>query len=343
MSKPKILVTGECLSDVQIGLLQQAGLSVDYRRTHLDEEALVKSLMGADGYLLGGVELATRSVLEKCPDLRLIAVLGVGYGSFVDARAATEFGIAITNTPDTNVVSVAELTVGHILSLRRHLVSFNNQAKQGQPIVAVKTSDLAGATVGVIGMGAIGSRIARILYHGFKTRIVYHSRRPKPDLERELAAASVTLDVLLESSDVVIIMTPTSPETVGLIGDRELQRMRRTALLINTARAQIVDGHALFQALAAGSIAGAAFDGYYIEPLPSPAEDHYRLLSLSDDRFIVTPHVGAYTFDALERMSNKAVDSLLTFFSSGTAEHIVNPDYKRHTPRKSASAGSSSC
>lgn len=334
MHSPRILVTGEFLGDSHFEILRQAGLSVDYRREHLDEEALVRSLKGADAYLLGGVELATRSVLQRCPELQIIAVLGVGYGSFVDAEAATEFGIAITNTPDTNVVSVAELTVGHILNLRRHITSLNNQAKKGVVMTRAKTSDLAGATVGILGMGAIGSRISRILYYGFGTRIIYYSRRQKPEMEREIGALMFTLERLLEASDIVIVMTPTAPETVGLIGGRELQMMRDNALLVNTAHADIVDGHALFHALATGEIAGAAFDGYYVEPVPDPDRDEYKLLSLPDDRFILTPHVGACTHDAAERMSDSAISSLLSFFRSGTSDHIVNPDYKLHTPRR---------
>lgn len=330
MDNLKVLVTGTFLSKSQIEVLRKAGLKVDHRPEHLDEKALVRSLSGVDAYLLGGVELAPRSVLEKCPQLQIIAVVGVGYGSFVDAEAATDFGIAITNTPDTNVVSVAELTVGHILNLRRHLTSLNNQTKQGRVISPVRTSELAGATVGIIGLGAIGSRVARILYHGFGTRVIYHSRHPRPELESEIDAAMFTLENLLKESDIVIVMTPTTPETIGLIGEKEIRRMRQTSLLINTARAHIVDGHALFQALSTGSISGAAFDGYYVEPVPTPDQDEYRLLSLPDERFILTPHVGAHTKEAVERMSTSAINSLLSFLASGTAEHIVNHNYKLH-------------
>lgn len=329
MNDPKLLITGECLEDSHFAILRQSGLSIYHRRDHLDAEALVTALDGAKAYILGGVEQATRPVLERCPKLRLIAVLGVGYSSFVDNEAATKLGIAVTNTPDTNTVSVAELTIGHILNLRRQITSFNNLAKQGMATNLAKTSDLTGVTVGIIGMGAIGSCVAGKLRHGFGVRIIYNSRRPKPEVEHELGALRVSLGQLLDDSDIVIVMTPTTPETVGLIGERELDRMRDTALLINTAGARLVDGHALFDALTRGVIAGAAFDGYYLEPVPPPDRDEYRLLSLKDDRFILTPHTGALTHSATKRMSDKAVRSVISFLESGDDQYIVNPEYRK--------------
>jgi len=325
-----ILVTGEMLDATHIGLLKEAGFSPTFCPTHLDSDALVDALQGVSGYILGGVEHVREDVLSQCPDLRIIAVLGVGYDVFVDVEAATALGIAVTNTPDTNARSVAELTIALLLDVERRVSYSNAEAKRGHT-AQVLAREISRSRIGIVGMGAIGSSAAQILRFGFDADICYYSPTRKPGIERELGATALTLPALLEESDAVLLCARSSRETDGLIGEDELHRMRPTTVLINTARPMLVDGHALYAALTKRQIAAAAFDGYYTEPLPSPADDPYRLLSLPDDRFIVTPHIGAFTRNAVSRMNAKAVASLTSFLRSGTAEHIVNPAFASQT------------
>jgi len=322
-----VVVTGTRVSEGYLALIRQSGLHVVNPTEHLSGDALVHALEDAQGYLLAGDEIATREVLARCEQLRLLAFLGTGYGSFVDADAATELGIAITNTPGANTTSVAELTVAHVLNARRRVTDLNNLTKQGQ-FPRTMTTDLHGATVGVVGMGAIGSAIARILVDGFGMSLVYHSRERKPRIEDALGAKSVPLNQLLAASDVVVLAAATTPETIGLVGADQLNRMRPDAILINTARAVLVDGHALSRALREDVIATAAFDGYYVEPVPTPECDEYRLLSLPDAKFTLTPHTGALTISANDRMCAMAVASVRSFFATGDDEFIVNPAYR---------------
>jgi len=322
-----VLVTGKDIEDRYLDELRAVGLQVTNPKDHLQEAELIEALRGKQGYLLAGLERATESVIRAASDLELIAFLGVGYQSFVAYEVATELGIAITNTPGAMVTSVAEITVGHLIGLRRRITFLSNEAKRGHG-VEQKSTDLAGQTVGIIGMGAIGSRVARMLSQGLGMRVIYASRTAKPGIESELHARQVSLDELLRSADVVSLHVPVTPETTALLGKRELGLLKPSALIVNTARAELIDGHALYSALSEGQIAGAAFDGYYVEPLPQPKDDPYRLLSLGDERFLITPHIASLTEDSWNRMTEMAIGSIKSFFATGDDAHVVNPAYQ---------------
>jgi glyoxylate reductase len=324
----RILVTGTTVDEATLSQLGANGLSIESRTEHLTETALIGALEGTSAYLLGGEEIATRRVIEACPGLKLITFLGVGFGSFIDAEAATRCGVAVSNTPGTLGASVAELAVGLIIAARRQIIHLNNTCKRGiaRP---EKGCDLHSSTLGVIGMGDIGTRIATIMKKAFGMNILYYSRTRRPEVETAIGAEYVALDELLASSDIVLTMVSTSPETVGMIGQRELGLMKQSAILVNPARASIVDASALRDALKNGAIAGAAFDGYYEEPLPPVDRDPFGLLSLPDSKFILTPHVGALTHGARTRMGARAVGSIINFFKTGDDPYIVNPDFKQ--------------
>jgi glyoxylate reductase len=328
----KALVTGDSITSYYLDRLREQGFEVHNPQEHLSEEALIDALQGTQVYLLGGLEHATSRALCSASDLKLIAFLGAGYHSFIDYEAATELGIAITNTPGTMIDSVAELTVGHLLGLRRQIASLNHAAKAGQTI-AEKSTELRGQTAGIIGMGAIGTRVAEILVQGLGMRVVYHNRHPRPQIERELEVRYVSLEELLHTSDVVSLHVPLTPETTGMLGERQLALMQPHALIVCTARVETIDGHALYRALSSGRLRGAAFDGYYIEPLPGPEEDEWKLLSLPDTVFLVTPHIASLTDNARDRMAAMALESIVTFVRTGDDVHLVNPAFRDHTQR----------
>ena len=329
MSDTNILVTGKDIEEPYLERLRQQGFMVENPQEHLSEDDVIKCLVGKHAYLLAGLERATPRIIKSTKGLKLIAFLGVGYQSFVDEPQATSMGIAITNTPGAMVSSVAEMTVGHLLALRRRIPHLNQAAKQGKTIEE-KAHDLEGETLGIIGMGMIGSRVAHMLRAAFGMNVQYYSRSAKPDVESSIQAARVGLDELLRTSDVVSLHVPTTEETKGLIDESKLQLMKRSAVLINTARAEIVDGHALYRALTDGVIAGAAFDGYYIEPLPDKKDDSWKLLSIPDEKFLVTPHVASLTDNSWNRMTEMSISSIENFFKSGDDSHIVNPAFRTH-------------
>lgn len=323
-----ILVTGAPVPEDALRALRDCGFEVLYVSHHLSEAELTDRLKDVDVYLLGGSELVTPATIRGAARLSHIAFLGVGFSSFIDARAVTEAGIAITNTPGTSTSSVVELTVGHIINLTRKLSVHNTCAKAGTATVGYCRS-LAGSVVGIIGMGNIGLSLATVLRNAFGMNVVYHSRTDKGAAVQGIEAVRLPLVELLSVSDVVVPLVPTTEETVGMIGSFELSLMKRTAMLVNVARASLVDAHALYEALRNEVIASAAFDGYYIEPLPSPADDPFGLLSLPDEQFIITPHVGAATPVAQHLMYTKAIQSISCFLRSGQDQHIVNPGYVR--------------
>ena len=322
MSK-KILVTGSSVSKVYLDKLSDAGFEVWNPTHHIaEEDELIEAFQGVSAYLCGGDEYASERVLSSAKELEFISFLGVGYSKFIDAAAATELGIPISNTPGTLDTSVAELTIGLMLDLQRKITYLNNQSKKGV-MIHDKVYDLEGLTAGIIGLGSIGRVVARKLVAGFDMNVIHHSRTNKPEIEAELGIKKVPLNELLTQSDVVIILVPQTEETIGMLGAQELALMKPTAYLVNISSSNVVDGHALYQALESEQISAAAFDSYYT-PVIDPANDEFKLLSLPDNKFIITPHIGSLTHNARDRMSEKAVNSIISFLTTGDDKYIVN-------------------
>jgi glyoxylate reductase len=326
----KVLFTGNTLSKEDIDRLKSKGLLIEPGPIDFTEDQLIEALQGAEGYIMGGEERATRKVIGSAPDLRIIAFYGAGYERYVDVEAATSRGIAVTYTPKANAYTVAEFTVGLVLDAVKRLTYLNNKTKTGA-FERRQAWNLQGRVLGIIGMGAIGTHVARILHNGFEMKVIYVSRTPKLDVEAELGARKVNLPELLRQSNVVSVHISYSEETVGMLGDEEFKMMKPEAVLVNTARAEIVDASALYRALESGAISIAAFDGYYKEPVPSPEQDEYKLLSLPDDRFIITPHTSYNSLDAIKAMDRLAVNSILDVFEGREPEHLINSDYKKHS------------
>jgi gluconate 2-dehydrogenase len=326
----KVLVTGNSIDLYYLEQLRSHGFEVYNPQEHLSEDDLIEALQGVHAYLLGGLEHATERVLRSASRLEMIAFLGVGYQSFIDYEVATALGIAITNTPGTMIDSTAELTVGHLIGLRRQIAYLNAKAKAGKTIEE-KSMDLRGQTAGIIGLGAIGTRVAQILVHGLGMKVIYYNRQPRPHIEQELGARKVSLEELLCTSDVVSLHVPLTQETKDMLGTKQIAYLQPHALIVCTARVETIDGHALYSALSSGKLAGAAFDGYYIEPMPAAKQDKWRLLSLSNKSFMVTPHIASLTTNARNKMAEMSVNSIKSFFRTGDDIHLVNPTYREST------------
>jgi phosphogluconate 2-dehydrogenase len=338
--KSQVLVTGigrlspsdiEALREIaELRLLEVANPS------SLD---LKKALVDCDAYLLGGDERVTREVIETTDHLSAICCLAVGANHFIDIDAATRKGVAVTNTPGMRAMSeaLAELTVGHIISIRRKIVAYNNRHKRGEctPAMAPRLAD---ATVGVVGMGKSGQTVARILTLGFGAKVVYAAPRPKPIVERQCGIERVPMDVLLRTSDVVVLLCSLNSETEGLIGEGELAMMKPSAILVNTASAPLVQGPALLEALHAKRIAGASIDDDNWDEPPifkdgKPINLSRELLRLDDESLLATPYIGSHTRDSWDEMSRSATCSLIELLQTGDTPNIVNPEFRRYSPR----------
>jgi len=238
-----------------------------------------------------------REVLAAARRLRLLHKWGVGVDNF-DIDAARELGIKVARTTGSNALSVAEFTIGLMLSTLRFSAFGHHHLKQGVwrgiSNLPAPTFLLSGKTVGIVGLGAIGQNVARLL-KGFGCRILYSKRTPLAPAEEEaLGARHAGLDEILSSSDIVSLHCPLTPATTNLIDKAALARMKPTAILVNVARGGVVVEADLAEALRARTIRGAAMDVFSIEPLPPTSE----LLAL--DNIVVTPHLAAVTADTFE-------------------------------------------
>ena len=304
----RVLLTGGGYDPADVARLSGLGFEVVHREViSLDElEALIPSV---DAYVLGGDERLDAGLLDRAARLRVISFVGTGFGDFIDTEAAARRSIAIRNTPGVASPAVVEHTIGLLLGLARGLFAHNDAVKRGGTPPG-STPELSSLSVGIVGLGDIGGRVARALRGGFGVDVTYASRTRKPALEAELGLRHRELRELFAEVDAVLLLTSVTPETAGFVGEELLGASDRPILLVDTAAARLVDPAALRAALDRGRVRAAAFDGYWIEPLPAVADDPFGLLGYPDGRFVVTPHVAAKTPQTWNRMVAMAVDNL---------------------------------
>jgi len=298
-------------SNEPLALLQNNGFEIE-RREKVDADGL----KGFEAIVVG-VQRITREMLQNS-SVKIIAKHGVGVDN-IDLEAATELGIPVTVTPNANAVSVAELTIGFIFALSKKLIDLHNNLYQKRQFVSNVGLELHGKILGIVGFGSIGKEVAkRALCLGMRV-LVYDPYVEESNL-RELGVEKTELDELLRQSDFVSLHVPLNESTRHLIDREKISLMKRTAYLINTARGGVVDEKALAEALKSGQIAGAALDVFDVEPLPadSPFFDCPNV--------IMTPHVGAHTYEAILRMNMMAAESILDFFNGKIPKHVVNRD-----------------
>ncbi|CAG0964043.1 glyoxylate reductase [Planctomycetaceae bacterium] len=247
------------------------------------------------------------SILAAFSRLRVIANYAVGTNN-IALDAANQRGIAVTNTPIVLTDATAETAIGLMLACARRFIEGDVLTRQGRftgwaPLFHLGHG-LYGKTVGIFGAGRIGARVARTMARGFDCPILYHNRKANPEFERETGARLCPLDELLRQSDFVSLHCPLTPQTKHLIDSRALSLMKPTAYLINTARGQVVDEHALIAALKAGTIAGAGLDVYENEPALAPG-----LAEL--DNVVLLPHIGSATVETRQTMGLMCAQSVI--------------------------------
>lgn len=251
----------------------------------------------------------TREVFEACPRLRLLSLWGTGTDN-VDLEAAAERGVTVTNTPSVSAPAIAEHCLALMLAVARRIVHLDAEVRRGGwPKGFV--SQMHGKTLGVIGLGAIGSRFAR-LGQALGMRVIAWSFHPKPELPFEM----VPLEQLYRESDVVSLHLRLSPATERMIGRDQFAMMKPGAIFLNTARGPIVDEKALVEALASGRLGGAGLDVFAVEPLP-PGHPLTRL-----DNVVLTPHSAGVTREALEAGLSLALENVENFLA-GAPTHVV--------------------
>lgn len=251
-----------------------------------------------------------RALIESLPNLKVISNFAVGFNN-IDIEAAKERNIAVTNTPGVLTETTADLTFALLLATARRITEVEQEIRSGNwnswSPMQYTGMDVFGATLGIVGMGRIGEAVARRA-KGFDMNVLYHNRSRKLDAEEMYGFTYTELDELLKQSDFVILLTPLTPETKGLIGERELSLMKETAAIINVARGGIVDEQALYEALASKKIWAAGLDVFEQEPVPV---DH-PLLTLPN--VTVSPHIGSAsirTRQAMMQMNAKDIEAVL--------------------------------
>lgn len=258
-------------------------------------------------FLLPGWAQVTEPMLTRAGKLKMIQKWGIGVDR-IDVPAVRRMNIPLAITAGSNAGPVAELAIALMLAVYRRIPYVNQAMREGKwPKAEMREScfQIAGKTVGIVGFGAIGRMLARRL-RGFDCTVVYFdARRADAAVESELNAIFMPLNELLRSSDIVSLHAPFTPQTARMINATSIATMRDGAVLINTARGELVDEHALYQALASGRLRGAGLDAFDPEP---PAADN-PLLSL--EQVVVTPHAGGGVFDNVENVARHALGNIM--------------------------------
>jgi glyoxylate reductase len=319
-SKPKVLVTQDLPGDAISRLREGFQVDLPAPDEGIGHGRLVERLADKQGLLCLLTDRIDAEVLDNAPLLKAISVCAVGYNN-VDVKDATRRGILVTNTPGVLRETTADLVWALLLAAARRIPEGDRMVRSGKfagwsPTLLLG-HDVHGKTVGIVGMGDIGTAVARRAA-GFGMRILYHNRNPSP-LAGEVGAEMVSLDHLLCNADFVSLHVPLNQSTRHLIGKRELDMMKPTAILINASRGEVIDEEALVVALRERRIAAAALDVFENEP--KMAEGLAEL-----DNVVLTPHIGSASVETRERMANMAVKNLMDALEGRRPQHLVNPE-----------------
>jgi gluconate 2-dehydrogenase len=268
----------------------------------------LEELKDAQGILGSGLKV-DKELLEQAPNLNIVCNISVGYDN-LDLTALSQRGIMATNTPDVLNDTVADTIMGLILSAARRIPELDQWVKTGQWESGLEEKwfgiDVHHKVLGIIGMGGIGSDVAKRAHFGFDMEILYHNRSRNKDAEEKYGAVYCSLEELLKKSDFVCLMTPLTPETVNLIGKREFELMKKSAIFINASRGKTVDEEALIESLQKGQIYGAGLDVFVQEPV----EKDNPLLSMKN--VVTLPHIGSATYETRFKMAMTAATNLVT-------------------------------
>lgn len=318
---PSVFITAK-IPDVGASLLRKRGFRVkvgDSNR-NLTKEQLKETFGKYEGVITLFTDIIDEDVLTNAsPKLKIISNFAVGFDN-IDVLTAKRRGIVVTNTPGVAGESVAEHTFMLILACAKRLIEADKYVRRGQfgrwDPTAFLSPQIWGKTLGIVGLGRIGTYVGHIAYGGFRMRILYYDIVRSEDFEMLTEAKQTSLDHLLKESDIVTLHLPLSPGTKHLIGKKELEMMKNTAILVNTSRGALVSERALIWALSAKKIAAAGLDVFEHEP-QIPGE----LKTLSN--VVLTPHIASATVETREAMARIAAQNIIDVFEGRTPFGLV--------------------
>ena len=327
--RPKVYVTRR-IPEVGLEILRKY-CDVAYR----DEvppptrEELLEAVRDVDALYCTLNEKIDREVLDSAERLKVIGTMSVGV-DHIDVDYATSKGVYVVHTPGVLTETVADHTWALILAVARRIIEADSYVRKGEWKIPWAPTmmlgyDVYGKTLGIIGLGRIGAAVARRA-KGFNMRVLYYDIVRRPEFEKELGVEYATLERVLKESDVVSIHTPLTPQTRKMIGEKELRLMKKTAILVNTARGPIVDQAALVRALREGWIAGAGLDVFEEEPI---SQDN-PLLELKN--VVLTPHIGSASHETRSKMAEIAASGIVKVLRGERPENLYNPEVMKIRP-----------
>lgn len=306
--KKKIYITRKLPSEIIEKLSEHFQVRMwDKENVPVPREVLLNEVKEIEGLYCMLTDTIDKELLDKAPNLKVVSTLAVGYNN-IDVKEAASRGIIVTNTPGVLTETTADLTFALLMATARRVVEASDFLRSGDwgswSPMELTGQDIYGATIGIVGMGRIGEALVRRA-KGFGMKVLYHNRTRRFETEAELGVEYAELKDLLQRSDYVCLLLPYSPEVHYLIGKEELSLMKKSAILINTARGGIVDENALYHALKNGEIWAAGLDVFEQEPIPV---DH-PLLTLPN--VVTLPHIGSASVKTRMTMANLVADNII--------------------------------
>ena len=330
MGRPKVYVTRQLFDEAIEILERQAEIEAfEGVDNAVPRDLLLTKVRNVDGLLPLLTDNIDAEVMDTGRKLKVISNMAVGFNN-IDLRAATERGIYVTNTPGILTDTTADLAFALIMAAARRVPEADRNVRFGKwihawgPKMFIGT-DIHGKTLGIVGLGRIGSAIAKRA-KGFDMRVIYHDVDRRQDLEEELGIAYKTFEEVLSESDFVSLHVPLTKDTFHMIGQKQLSMMKRKAYLVNTSRGPVVDEEALYRALRDRVIAGAALDVFEHEPLDPKSP----LLKL--DNIVLTPHIASASVETRTKMAVMAATNLVSVLQGKEPPNLVNPDVIKVRP-----------
>lgn len=326
MKKLNVLVMGELPTEGLLARLKEhATVEIVERESALSPDDMVRHLAGKHAIVSEPLDGISPSIMDQCPDLKHVSNRAVGFDN-INLSEATARGILVTNTPGVLDNATADLAFALLLACARRICESDRYIRNGQWVGfqsdLMLGPDIYGKTCGIIGMGRIGKAFAKRA-QAFGMKIIYSrvSERSAVDdeLEESFGATRVSLDELCAQSDFISVHCPLSAATRKLIGEAELNLMKPSAILINTARGAIIDEDALVKHLSARKIWGAGLDVFADEP--NVPKELFEM-----EHVVLTPHIGSACIDTRFRMAELAVEAVISSFSGTRPTHVVNPE-----------------
>lgn len=330
MSSLKVYVTRQLFPEAIEILERHADVEVfEGVDDAIPRDLLLSKVDDVDGLLPLLTDSIDVEVMDAGTSLRVISNYAVGFNN-VDLEAATERGIYVTNTPGILTDTTADAAFALLMAAARRIpeadrhIRARNWIHAWGPRMFIGT-DVHGKTLGILGMGRIGSAIAKRA-KGFEMKVIYHDIYRREDLEEELGIAYKSREEILREADFVSLHVPLTPETRHMIGAEELAAMKETAILINTSRGPVVDEEALYEALRDGAIAGAGLDVFEVEPV----DPESPLLGL--ENIVLTPHLASGSVETRTKMAVTAATNLVSVLQGKEPPNLVNPEVRKVRP-----------